>query len=884
MRLVTTLTLLAPLLIVGCGEKEPDVTDSGVAGTDQDGDGYAAGADCDDADPEINPGATELCDGVDNNCDGDIDGADAQGASSWYSDVDGDGYGDDATVFEACEGGAGAVDQGGDCDDGDAAYNPGAAEDDCTDPNDYNCDGSVGYADNDGDGYPACEDCDDDNASANPGAEEVCDGVDNDCNGVIDGDDASDASTYYADSDADGYGSADASRVDCEQPEGFVSEAGDCDDSDAELNPDTTWYLDYDGDGYGDEDFTLVQCEQPQGYGLGQGDCDDTDAAVNPAASEVCNGYDDDCDGDIDDDDASVSGQTAWYADSDGDGYGDASSSTTSCDSPNGYVADSSDCDDGAASVYPGAPELCDSVDSDCDGSTEDPESSDAVTYYADSDGDGFGDASSTLTACTQPSGYSSDSTDCADGDASAYPGSHGTETPGDGVDTDCDGNDACDDLNCDGYPDIILPNYRDNSGYSIDSYVYYGSASGYSSSSRDDLPTQGVHTAHAHDFNGDGYMDILFVNYYDGNYTTDSYVYYGSASGYSSANRDDLNAQGPIEACVEDLDGDGLLDIVLAGYYNGSNYAASSWVFYNSSSGFSNSNTQELSGQRGARDCKIADLDSDGYPDIVFASYRYSTSNDTTYSYIYWGSSAGYSDNDRTTLQGYRQTHTYIEDIDADGYLDILMVRYYDGNYGVNNQIWWGSSAGYSSSNLTSLGASGTWDATIADFDGDGRLDVALASYAYASSSFGGNYTYVYYQSQNGFSSSNRDTIRSQGSRWITAEDLDDDGYPELIQSNLRRTSSDWIDSNYVYWGSSSGYSNSSRTDLPSSGTYRHDVGDVDGDGYPDIVFGNYQDNSSNYVLDSYLFHGSSSGYSSSDVTNLAGEGVWGSPVIVGD
>ncbi|MCB9742456.1 MAG: VCBS repeat-containing protein [Alphaproteobacteria bacterium] len=882
MRLVTTLTLL--LITAGCGDEDKDVVDSGVAGTDVDGDGYAAGADCDDEDPEINPGADELCDGIDNNCDGEIDGADALGATTWYTDSDGDGYGDDTSFFDACEGGAGAVDQGGDCDDSDADYNPGATEDDCTDPNDYNCDGSVGYADNDGDGYPACEDCDDDNAASNPGAEEVCDGVDNDCNGVVDGEDATDAQTYYADSDQDGYGNAAAPRIDCEQPSGFVSDDTDCDDSDAELNPATVWYLDYDGDGYGDTDFTLVQCQQPTGYGRGSGDCDDTDADINPDGVEVCNGEDDDCDGLTDDNDPDVTDQGTWYADGDGDGYGDASSSVTTCATPTGYVQDTTDCDDSDNTVYPGAPEICDSVDSDCDGSTEDPESSDAVTFYADADGDGYGDASTTQTACTQPSGYTTDSTDCADSDANAYPDSHETETPGDGIDTDCDGNDACTDLNCDAYPDLIFPNYYDGTGYSIDSYVYYGSATGFSESDRDSLGSEGAHTAHAHDFNGDGYMDILFVNYYDGNYVTDSYVYYGSASGFSSANRDDLNATGPIEACVEDLDGDGLLDIVLAGYYNGSNYAASSWVFYNSASGFSNSNTDELSGQRGARDCKIRDLDGDGYPDIVFASYRYSTSNETTHNYIYWGSSAGYSDSDRTDLSGYRQAHVYIEDIDADGYYDILMPRYYDGNYSTNSEIWWGSSGGYSSGDRTSLGGYGIWDAAIDDFDGDGRLDVALTSYANGSSSYTGNYTYVYYQSQNGFSSSNRDAIAARGSRWITSADLDNDGYPELIQSNLRRTSSDYEEDSYVFWGSSSGYSNSSRTDLPTKSPYRHDVGDLDGDGYLDIVFGNYRDNAGSNTIDSPIYWGSSSGYSSSDVTELAGEGVWGNPVIVGD
>ena len=75
-----------------------------------------------------------------------------------------------------CDAPVGYVADDTDCNDADPAYNPGAVESDCADPSDYNCDGSVGYADGDGDGYGACEDCDDTNADVNPGAMEVCTG------------------------------------------------------------------------------------------------------------------------------------------------------------------------------------------------------------------------------------------------------------------------------------------------------------------------------------------------------------------------------------------------------------------------------------------------------------------------------------------------------------------------------------------------------------------------------------------------------------------------------------------------------------------------------------------------------------------------------------
>jgi hypothetical protein len=312
---------------------------------DADGDGYGdasvttaacdAGSgwvdnelDCDDSNPSINPLATEVCDGLDNDCDLLTDDADAGvvDPATWYYDGDADGYGLEHKTVARCDQPSGYAALGGDCDDGDTAYNPGAAETDCTDPADYNCDGYTGYADDDGDGFAACEECDDLDATIFPGADERCDGVDNDCDAVVDEDDATDAVTWYADADGDGYGEPGSTDIACSQPSGFVADATDCDD----------------GDG-----------------------------AVNPGATELCDGVDNDCDGSTDED--SAADASTWYADADGDGYGDAASTDRACSAPGGYVADASDCDDGDGDVHPGATETCSGVDDDCDGTVDEP-------------------------------------------------------------------------------------------------------------------------------------------------------------------------------------------------------------------------------------------------------------------------------------------------------------------------------------------------------------------------------------------------------------------------------------------------------------------------------------------------------------------------------
>ncbi|MFH1462945.1 MAG: putative metal-binding motif-containing protein, partial [Pseudomonadota bacterium] len=342
--------------------------------------------DCDDANSAIHPDATERCDGLDDDCDGlvDDDDPDVIDAGTWYTDADGDGYGDDGSATQACLQPAGTAAFGGDCDDMDPAYNPGAPETDCTDPNDYNCDGYTGYSDADGDGFAACEECDDGDASIFPGADEVCDGVDDDCDGAVDEADAVDAGTWYADAD---------------------------------------------GDGYGDTSSALVSCIMPTGYVADDTDCDDGARTVHPGAPEVCDGLDQDCDGAVDE-----GVTTTFWADADGDGYGDAASPTEACSAPSDHVLDDTDCDDEDDAVYPGAPEVCDGVDQDCDGVIDDGVTS---TFWADADGDGYGDPASPTPACSAPSGHVADDTDCDDTDVGVYPGA---DEHCDGVDEDCDG------------------------------------------------------------------------------------------------------------------------------------------------------------------------------------------------------------------------------------------------------------------------------------------------------------------------------------------------------------------------------------------------------------------------------------------------------------
>ncbi len=414
-------------------------------------DGYAVDSgDCDDTDNEIGRGGQETCNGIDDDCDGEIDEGHGPATHAWYLDVDGDGHGSPGHVSRGCEAPDNHVQAGDDCRDTDPEAHPGADErcnsfdDDCDGLVDEDLPRSDWWGDADGDGWGAgsavsrCDaptglwastggDCDDTEPDRSPGALERCNSIDDDCDGEVDEGESSDGLLWFADNDGDGFGDPAVERRTCSSLGGWVADDGDCDDNDDTIRPGadelcdgidrdcngtpddnpvdgTPWFHDRDGDGHAGAISPTWTCADPGNLSATSPDCDDTNPAVSPEGTEACNAIDDDCDGDIDE--AGATGATTFFADSDQDGFGATAGATLqACTAPDGYAASADDCDDNAGTVHPGAIELCGGADDDCDGEVDE-DALDALVWYRDDDGDGYGGDSPHQRACAQPSGW----------------------------------------------------------------------------------------------------------------------------------------------------------------------------------------------------------------------------------------------------------------------------------------------------------------------------------------------------------------------------------------------------------------------------------------------------------------------------------------------
>ncbi len=408
----------------------------------------AVGDDCNDGNDKVFPGAVEICNSIDDDCDALVDAADSDTVlTTFFADVDNDTFGNPMSTTKACSA-------------------PGGFIADSTD-------------------------CNDANALIKPTGIEICNAIDDDCDTVAD--DGIPTQTWYLDSDNDLFGGS-TSAVACAAPVGYIAANGDCLDTDPLVNPNatevcnlkdddcdltvddgvqTTYYRDVDGDTFGAKLVTQAACSvAPVGYVADKTDCDDNAFAVKPSAIEVCNTIDDDCDTFTDDLDSSVTGRGTYFADTDGDTFGDPLVSVTVCFPTLAQVANSTDCNDTSAAIKPTATEVCNAIDDDCDNLVDDADVfTGGALYSVDFDNDGFGDDSvPPAHKCAAPLGTVDNDADCDDLDKDVNPVA--TEICN-AIDDDCDV--GVDDLDPEGavgtfwYPDFDNDSHGDDTATGLE-------------------------------------------------------------------------------------------------------------------------------------------------------------------------------------------------------------------------------------------------------------------------------------------------------------------------------------------------------------------------------------------------------------------------------
>lgn len=770
------------------GTADVDATDALTFYEDGDGDGYGVETstvlacdvptgfsdvygDCDDADDGASPGNAEVCDEVDNNCNGRIDEPGAEDEVTWYTDNDGDGYGDINYSTTACEQPPGYVDNASDCDDV--------------------------FAEN------------------SPDAVEYCDGIDNNCDGVVDEDTAADTLVFYIDADADGYGTGSTTTVACTVPSGYSDNATDCDDVEATVNPGAvevcgdsldndcsgdadgddasdalTKYPDYDSDGYGLTSGETTSCDFPTtvAWVLVGGDCDQNDSAVNPGASEICDGStDENCDGSIDEDTASDA--STWYLDADGDGYGVTTSTTVACDEPSGYAAESTDCDDTTTAVSPDALETCaNSTDDDCDGVTDECALSGTLSST---------DAGAVFAA---------------------------------GADFDFLGVSALSvDVDGDGYDDVLLgANYADEDSTNGGAlYLWNGPTSGAHTTDASDVTYGagsntarfGESVAALDDEDADGNLDLVIgAPGYDGSYENGGAVWLsqGPVSGSGDLSGDSpLVAGGSAEdqlgtaLASGDLDDDGTTDLLVgaSGTTYGSVYLFMGPVTTATSTGAADAEyTGSSSASEAGAAIAVADIDGDGTDDLLYGAASDAADKGS-------GSEAGSAFLEYGPISASGGTGTYAAygavsgdsagssvagaDLNGDGYDDMIV-----GAAGVS------SSAGavyvvlgpltanvdLSAADLSFTGTSGGDQAgvtlAVGDSDGDGSDDLVIGA-AYNDDAYtNGGAAYLFYGPFTAGTASlsaadaeiNGSNTNARAGSAMSFGDVDADGYSDLL------------------------------------------------------------------------------------------------------
>ena len=366
---------------------------------------------------------------------------------------------------------------------------------------------------------------------------------------------------------------------------------------------------------------------------------------------------------------------------------------------------------------------------------------------------------------------------------------------------------------------------------------------------------------------NRQGNADIVFPNDHDPNEKEDLLIYWGG-DGFLYQSRQQLPTDGGHDGLVVDLNLDGFPDLIVANNFNGTKTNLDSYIYWGSKNGLDASRRSGLP-TRGARAVAVEDLNQDGHLDIVFAnsglSYHVTVDRDNR-SFIYWGSSEGYSADRRLEVKTINCRDVAIADLNGDSHPDLIFANEGNTDEEGGALIYWGNSAGdYTQRPSSHLPGERSSAVTVADLNQDGLPDIALANSYRLKTREMGMYniidttsinSYVYWGTKNGYSVKSRTLLPTIEASDVEASDLNQDRYPELVFANKAGNIS------YIYWGSARGYRPHRRSALPTHHPSRCLVEDLDRDGHKDLVFA--QREAEPYQRpEAYIYWGSPNGFS---------------------
>ncbi len=391
----------------------------------------------------------------------------------------------------------------------------------------------------------------------------------------------------------------------------------------------------------------------------------------------------------------------------------------------------------------------------------------------------------------------------------------------------------AVGDLDGDAIPEIVLANsrrvgarefdqYEIVETVAIDSFVYRGSARGYSPARRVGLPTVNAQAAALGDLNQDGQPDVVFANAQGGA----SYIYWGRSGEFRPNWRTAVPTRWASDCAIDDLNGDGHPDLAIAHYTDGLvrkspergiTHVTESYVYWGGPKGLDTQRRSELP-TWGATGVLAADLNRDGEKDVVFFNKRDGVA--PTPAYIYWGDESGHFDPQRRKELPRGGGSYTASDLDQDGHVDLFLPAV----------LYWGGPQGYSTRNETILSANGR-AARAADLNRDGYLDLALAEW-----SPGSQNTHVYWGGPGGFTNSNRSALPATDLRDLTLADLDRNGWVDLVFAALSKQIR-------IFWNGAQGFDPQKSTRLPVRAAISVEVADLDKNGHLDLIATNLFD-----------------------------------------